>query len=125
MTDVVRPPQQHGALIRSIALQAALILIVIAIAGGAAYNAADNLARQRAGHRYRQRHRVPATAPAAQASRIRTRPGDQTKASGGADLCLPRRGLCRDPLLLALTAFPHIVEHLSREFTVRWNIRER
>jgi general L-amino acid transport system permease protein len=45
MTDVVRPLQQHGALLRSIALQAALILIVIAIAGGAAYNAADNLSR--------------------------------------------------------------------------------
>jgi general L-amino acid transport system permease protein len=45
MTDVVRPLQRHGALLRSIALQAALILIVIAVAGGAAYNAADNLAR--------------------------------------------------------------------------------
>ena len=33
----------------------------------------------------------------------RIRPGDQTKASGGADLCVPRRGLCRHPLLLALT----------------------
>ena len=44
MTDVVRPPKQHAGLIRSIALQAALILIVVALAGGAAYNAAVNLA---------------------------------------------------------------------------------
>ncbi len=50
MTDVVRPPQRHGALIRSIALQAALILIVVALAGAAAYNAADNLARANIAH---------------------------------------------------------------------------
>jgi general L-amino acid transport system permease protein len=50
MTDVVRPPQQHGALIRSIALQAALVLIVVAVAGGAAYNAAVNLARANIAH---------------------------------------------------------------------------
>src|SRR5581483_11314517 len=44
MTDVVRPPARHAGLIRSIALQAALVLIVVALAGGAAYNAAVNLA---------------------------------------------------------------------------------
>ena len=50
MTDVVRPRHQHGALIRSIALQAALVLIVVALAGGAAYNAAVNLARANIAH---------------------------------------------------------------------------
>ena len=44
-------------------------------------------------------------APTAESCRIRIGPGDQTKASGGADLYLPRRGLCRHPLLLALTRF--------------------
>ncbi len=44
MTDVARPPKQHAGLIRSIALQAALVLVVAALAGGAAYNAAVNLA---------------------------------------------------------------------------------
>ncbi len=41
--------------------------------------------------------------PPAAAEARRIRPGDQTTASGGADLCVPRRGLCRHPLLLALT----------------------
>ena len=29
-------------------------------------------------------------------------PGRKTEASGGADLCLPGRGLCRDPVFLAV-----------------------
>src|SRR5580704_12934607 len=50
MTDVVRPPPQHAGLIRSVALQAALVLIVVALAGGATYNAAENLARANIAH---------------------------------------------------------------------------
>jgi general L-amino acid transport system permease protein len=50
MTDVVRPPPQHASLIRSVVLQAALVFIVVALAGGAAYNAAVNLARANIAH---------------------------------------------------------------------------
>ncbi len=50
MTDVARPPQRHDGLIRSIALQALLVLIVVALAGDAAYNAAVNLARANIAH---------------------------------------------------------------------------
>ncbi len=50
MTDVVRPPPQHAGLIRSVVLQAALVLIVVALAGDAAYNAAVNLARANIAH---------------------------------------------------------------------------
>ena len=32
------------------------------------------------------------------------RPGNETAATGGADLCVPCRGLCRHPHLLALSA---------------------
>jgi general L-amino acid transport system permease protein len=50
MTDVVRPPPQHASLIRSIVLQAALVFIVVALAGGGAYNAAVNLTRANIAH---------------------------------------------------------------------------
>src|SRR5580658_7202557 len=50
MTDVVRPPPHHGRLIRSLVLQAALILIVGGVAGGAIYNAAQNLAHANIAH---------------------------------------------------------------------------
>src|SRR5580698_8230329 len=50
MTDVARPPQRHDGLFRSIALQTALVLVVVALAGGAAYNAAVNLARANIAH---------------------------------------------------------------------------
>src|SRR5580658_8493305 len=50
MTDVARPPRQHSGLIRSIALQTALVLIVLTLAGDAAYNAAVNLARANIAH---------------------------------------------------------------------------
>ena len=49
-----------------------------------------------------QRHRLPAAARRAAESR-RARTGCKAPASGGADLRLPRRGLCRRPLFLALT----------------------
>ena len=42
----------------------------------------------------------PKTAPVDRASRIEPK----APASGGADLCLPGRGLCRHPVFLAVTA---------------------
>src|SRR5580692_10596017 len=50
MTDTVRPPSRHGGLIRSLALQGALILVVAALAGGAIYNAVQNLAHANIAH---------------------------------------------------------------------------
>ena len=41
--------------------------------------------------------------PRAEAETGGFRSGNQTAAAGGADLCVPRRGLCRDPVLLALS----------------------
>ena len=56
--------------------------------------------RRRACHRHRQRHRVPPAAPKAEGRGIG--PDDKTAATGGADLYVPRRGLCRHPVLLAV-----------------------
>jgi general L-amino acid transport system permease protein len=50
MVDIVRPLPRHGSLIRSLALQGALILIVGVLAGGAIYNAAKNMARVNIAH---------------------------------------------------------------------------
>jgi general L-amino acid transport system permease protein len=50
MTDTVRRPPHHGGLIGSFALQGALVLIVTALAGGAIYNAAQNLAHTNIAH---------------------------------------------------------------------------
>jgi general L-amino acid transport system permease protein len=50
MVDIVRPPPRHGGLIRSLALQGALILTVGVLAGGAIYNAAQNMARANLAH---------------------------------------------------------------------------
>jgi general L-amino acid transport system permease protein len=50
MVDIVRPLPRHGGLIRSLALQGALILIVGVLAGGAIYNAAKNMARVNIAH---------------------------------------------------------------------------
>jgi len=50
MVDIVRPLPRHGGLIRSLALQGALILIVGVLAGGAIYNAAKNMARTNIAH---------------------------------------------------------------------------
>jgi general L-amino acid transport system permease protein len=50
MVDTVRPLPRHGGLIRSLALQGALILIVGVLAGGAIYNAAKNMARVNIAH---------------------------------------------------------------------------
>jgi general L-amino acid transport system permease protein len=50
MVDTVRPLPRHGSLIRSLALQGALILIVGVLAGGAIYNAAKNMARVNIAH---------------------------------------------------------------------------
>jgi general L-amino acid transport system permease protein len=50
MVDIVRPLPRHGGLIRSLALQGALILIVGVLAGGAIYNAAENMARTNIAH---------------------------------------------------------------------------
>ena len=50
MTDIVRPPPHHGGLIRSLVLQGALVLIVGVLAGGAIYNAAQNLAHANIAH---------------------------------------------------------------------------
>jgi general L-amino acid transport system permease protein len=50
MTDIVRPPPRHGGLIRSLALQGVLILIVGVLAGGAIYNAAQNMAHANIAH---------------------------------------------------------------------------
>src|SRR6202034_4674518 len=44
MTDTVRPPLRYGGLVRSLVLQGALVLVVAAVAGGAIYNAVQNLA---------------------------------------------------------------------------------
>ncbi len=50
--------------------------------------------------------------PAVTAEASRVPPASQTTAAGGADLCLPRRGLCRHSVLLALTrgAFGFLVQ---------------
>ena len=50
MTDTVQPPPRRGGFIRSLALQGALILIVAAFAGGAIYNAAENLSHTNIAH---------------------------------------------------------------------------
>jgi general L-amino acid transport system permease protein len=50
MTDIVRPPPRRGEAIRSLALQGALVLAVGALAGGAIYNAAQNLAHTNIAH---------------------------------------------------------------------------
>jgi general L-amino acid transport system permease protein len=50
MTEIVRPPPRHGGLMRSLALQGALVLIVVVLAGGAVYNAAQNLAHANIAH---------------------------------------------------------------------------
>src|SRR5271156_2093046 len=50
MTDTVRPPPRYGGLIRSLALQGALVLVVAALAGGAIYNAVQNLAHANIAH---------------------------------------------------------------------------
>jgi general L-amino acid transport system permease protein len=50
MTDIVRPPPRHGGVIRSVALQGLLVLAVGALAGGAIYNAAQNLAHSNIAH---------------------------------------------------------------------------
>src|ERR1700677_3931736 len=49
MTDIVRPPHR-GGFIRSLVLQGALVLVVAALAGGAIYNAAQNLAHANIAH---------------------------------------------------------------------------
>jgi general L-amino acid transport system permease protein len=50
MADFARPLSHRSGLIRSLALQAALILIVGCLAGGAIYNAAQNLAHANIAH---------------------------------------------------------------------------
>ena len=64
--------------------------------------------------------------PAARPTAGRVRTSSQTAAPGGADLHVPRRGLCQHPLLLSLThAHPRIAEHLPREFAAWRNIRDQ
>src|SRR3984885_4811522 len=50
MTDIVGPSQRSRGLIRNLALQAVLILLVGGLAAGAVYNAAENLAHANIAH---------------------------------------------------------------------------
>jgi general L-amino acid transport system permease protein len=50
MTDIARPSPRYAGFARNLALQAALILIVGGVAGGAIYNAAQNLAHANIAH---------------------------------------------------------------------------
>src|ERR1700730_14347907 len=52
--------------------------------------------------RGRQRHDLPPASGQAETVTIRAECRRKTAAAGGADLCLSRRGLWRDPLLLAV-----------------------
>src|ERR1700688_4570096 len=50
MADIVGPSHRSRGLIRNLALQAALTLLVGGLAAGAVYNAAENLARANIAH---------------------------------------------------------------------------